>query len=441
MAFSVVFGLGLRLGIGGVVAAAPPVSAERFAAVVTEKPCEELGDVLLGALASPDKELAGRAEAVVGRCGKRVAKDLAKASADPDAAPRAVPLLARVAPELARELLPPRLGIGDAKARATVRSALAHALDRAPDPAAAWLQFAAISTSDAARFDATRTLLGHLKEAGPAGKARLFAGLGGDEDARYLLLPGLSELAAAGDDEARKKLNSFLIEAPEPWIRERAAALCATVVCEGLVGAVGDANPRVRATALASLHAGANPAALALPALAPPALAKLATDDPFPFVQVGAVDLLATAGPSAAVDQALLAALGARATRVRGTAAQAFATRYSSGIAETASASARLRALVGDDNEDGSVRSAAAAALGNACDREAIGVLRRTAIDGALPLATEAQIETAKASALALGRFADDGARKELAAIKDPNVRADLRQAAGMALAMKPVCR
>jgi hypothetical protein len=429
----------LGLGLAGVLAGAPPVSAERFAAAVTEKPCEELGDVLIGALASPDKELASRAEAVVGRCGKRVAKDLVKASEDPDAAPRAVPLLARVSPELARELLPTRLGTGDAKARATVRSALAHALDRAPDPAAAWLQFATKPNTDAANFDATRTLLGHLKDAGTAGKTRLFAGLSGDDDARYLLLPGLAELATAGDEEARNKLNSLLREAPEPWIRERAAALCANVLCEGLVAAVADNNPRVRATALASLHGGFNPTGRA--ALASPALAKLATDDPFPFVQVGAVDLLASAGPSDAVDQALLAALGARSTRVRGTAAQAFATRFSSGIAETATASTRLRARVGDENEDGSVRGAAASALGNACDHEAIGVLRRTAIDGALPLATEAQIEAAKAAALALGHFSDEGARKELAAIKDPNVRADLRQAAGMGLAMKPVCR
>jgi hypothetical protein len=435
MALSVVLGLGLA----GVLAGAPPVSAERFAAVVTEKPCEELGDVLIGALASPDKELASRAEAVVGRCGKRVAKDLAKASEDPDAGPRAVPLLARVSPELARELLPARLGVGDAKARATVRSALAHALDRAPDPAAAWLQFALKPSTDAANFDATRTLLGHLKDAGPAGKARLFAGLGGDEDARYLLLPGLAELATSGDEDARKKLNSLVKEAQEPWIRERAAALCANVVCEELVAAVADSNPRVRATALASLHGGFNPAGRA--ALTPPALAKLATDDPFPFVQVGAVDLLASAGPSEQVDQALLAALGARSTRVRGTAAQAFATRFSSGIAETAPTSKRLRELLGNENEDPSVRGAAATALGNSCDHEAIGVLRRTAIDGALPLATEAQIETAKASALALGRFADGDARKELAAIKDPNVRADLRQAAGMAVAATPVCR
>ena len=173
---------------------------------------------------------------------------------------------------------------------------------------------------------------------------------------RWLASAPIAALAAKGDVPSLAWMRA-LFASSDRYLRARAAEVSSGVdaLRPELIGALGDADARVRQHALESLRRGGEAGATS------PALGLLA-GDAWTFVRVAAADLLGDSKGGVDVDVALAKATDDPAKSVRAASVHALAMRGAKGQVKAI----RARAL--DDEEAIDVRREAIDALGTLCD-------------------------------------------------------------------------
>jgi HEAT repeat protein len=220
---------------------------------------------------------------------------------------------------------------------------------------------------------------------------------------RYWLQPPAGALARSGDAVARKFIEESLLTDASPYVRAQAARESRELagLAEPLRASLGDADPRVRESALGALATMTAPSTVAR-------AASLLERDAWTFVRVAAARALGAQARSDEGSRALLGALDDRAPSVRHAAILAL------GATRDAAAGKRIAEVADHANEDTDVRAAAVAALGRTCRTESVELLYKLALrTGAPELGYDRQLGMAALAALAELRPADRATRLE----------------------------
>jgi HEAT repeat protein len=372
------------------------------------------------------------------RCGRGAAPALVQAlSSGPDTR-RIVAAneLALVAPDRAIGSILPLLPGATSKTRSELRAALHRA---AQSPAARDAISAALSDAalaPVASIDLMRSLpiRADLRAPAAAALSRL-APAGADFRSRYLLLEPGARLAKIGDPGAEAFLFRSFADS-DAHVRAHAAEVAGDVpsAAAKLVGALSDADPRVRDAAVVSLGRVGDPEAR--PANLVDAIAARLRSDQWTFVRGHAADALATSPKSASADQALAEALMQEpSARVRARAVEALGLRGARGFVEA------IRGRLNDDEEDLDVRVRAARAIGRLCDRREADNLTSLARKGSSSSATPRAQAISAAATAALGRLSPGDLKQRLAPLLSPSAPRMLNEAAKGALASDDRCQ
>jgi HEAT repeat protein len=231
------------------------------------------------------------------------------------------------------------------------------------------------------------------------------------------------------DEGARSFLRQALGADPSPNIRAQAARSLSdvNVFRAELLRAVEDANVRVREAAVQKLGERA-----AGYAGAP--LARRLDADPWPLVRAASAEALGKLAPDAALDEALADALADASPHVRAPAAKALGSRRAVRYAP------KLRDVLEDDEQTAEVRSAAASALGELCDREALALLTEHARKLADPMLSEEGRMISPAALRALTRIHPPDLANRLQPLLAPTAPPLSQSAARAALAAPGAC-
>jgi HEAT repeat protein len=364
--------------------------------VIDSAPCESSVPVYVEALLGDSEAQRGHADDRLRRCGRAAAPVLTQRLAAARS-PKSLILageLAMVAPDVAIDVVTPRLGKALPRERHALRVILARA-----------------ASADAARANVSkllvdpklpsRAVLDLLRALGPraasfhAEAAQALARLQAEPDfaTQYLSLAPAA-VVAPNDPGAR----AFLLRSlggGEPRLRVRALEVMPrdATSASGVVSALGDPEVRVR-------EAAANAARDGRMASGAPRLRQLLKDDPWPLVRSAAAGALTVLPADETIDRALLDALGDEAASVRAPVALALGAR------RVGKATPDLRARLEAPEEPTEVRRAAAFALGALCDEKSVGDLTKLSLRLGDPMATveeRALAQSALEALLAIG--------------------------------------
>jgi hypothetical protein len=395
--------------------------------------CDAAGPLLARGLCEPTGQAHRKAREKLERC-KGAAPSLVQRMRE-DAASRAciAPLLATMAPEQALEPIADALAEAqedDHGTRAALRAAFSSALAASPRrPLGALLGDPHRSASG--RLELMRAAETRVGEAPAESEATVAELLSGSPTLRmrYLVLGPLSELARGGDRAAAARLADAVVRDPDGRVRARAAELGVGLpdVTAALVRAAEDPEPRVREAALGSLAPAAVPDA-----------ARLGVDtlahDGWWFVKVQAVAVLMNVPGSAAVDDALGDALHDPSVKVRAGALLALARH------RAVSSRDAVRERLDDPGEDPQVRASAAGALGALCDADSADRLTELARALASPTTDDDAQQLGFAALFGLAALQPHDLRDRIAPLLASSAPAYARNAAGKALAARPMC-
>ncbi len=401
--------------------------------VIDQATCREAAPTYVRVLGSRFESEARHGRTRVERCRRDAFEALSAAVLDPAHPSRqaAATTFALIGPAealpvlLQTDLTPGPKGLRGALVRAAsaprAREALAHALDDAQMPPRRTLDLLR-AAGDAVGDPVVRPSAGRaLDRAAPAG-----AGF----DERYLALGPAARLAAAGDDTARARIGAALAD-QTPALRAAAAGVAvAPALRPGLLGASGDAEPRVReASARALGHAvPSGPDERT-------ALLRLSTDE-WTFVRVAAYDSLGALPADVSVDKALVDRLDAdRSPLALARAIEAVGQRH------VVSAAPQLRRMVDDKARPIDVRARSAQALGSICDQASLERLSALARAGADPMAEGDAQSLGGSALLALGRLHPPDLEARLAPLLSSKAPRVIALAARAALANPDRCR
>jgi hypothetical protein len=403
--------------------------------------CEEAAPLLARGLCEPRGEAARKAREKLERCKGAAGALAAALHDDPGASACVAPTLVTVAGPRALEPLADAMaatGEADVTGRAALRSAFAAALgDAPPGRLAALLRDA--KRSPAARLEMLRAAGDRVTEAVAESDAVLGELLAGTPPlrARYLALGPLGRLARAGDRDAAARVAGLVARDADWPVRARAAEVAAGLpdAAAALLGAMHDAEPRVREAALQALAASPPSSSPSLPAGAVEAARAVLASDRWSFVKTQAVGVLAKAPPAADVDAALRGAMHDDAARVRQAAVLAAGLRHAGALHEP------IRELLDDANEDAEVRAASARALGAVCDASSIDRLTALAQGVGVPGTTEEEQLICVGALTGLAAIHPPDLQDRLAPLLSKGASAEAKAAARQALAARGVCR
>lgn len=339
--------------------------------------------------------------------------------------------LAQVAPEVAVKHTVLRLARAPTEQRRQLRVILARA-SRFPSaqPVIAEL-LERPSFPEVGQIDLLRALGDQLPKFGGRAAASLDRLIRPDAPfrTRYLLLEPAAQLSRASRG-ASDFLRRALTRDQSPYVRMGAAEAIQQVqqFHKELVSALSDRQVRVRQAAAETLGRGRAD-------FAAPALIDRLRLDPWPLVRTAAGLALSQLSPNTAIDRALGSALQDSSPQVRGAVVKAIGLRRVSRFAET------LRDVLDDRDETGSVRSAAAEALGLLCDPESVDLLTQYAIKIADPLLSEELRPVAPTALLALARINPPDLQQRLEALTSPDAPEVARKAATRALNHRGGCQ
>jgi hypothetical protein len=404
--------------------------------VIDNAPCETSVPLYVRAMAGGKPGEVRHSTDRVLRCGRSSAPALGDAITKGSLPERmrAAALLAMVAPDLAVPRLVDLAARAAAPERLALRAALARAAQAPGSGDAIKSRLSDPAVAAVAQIDLLRAVSPRSDFAGPASEAIVrLAAPGADVRTRYLLLGPAAGFAVLGDARLEAMVARALSSDAEPHVRARAAEAAAALPKLGgeLARALGDAEPRVRDAALASLSAiGGAPLGPAVPAI----LDRLATD-PWTFVRVHAAEALAVAPAGGKADETLAETLAVDASApVRARIVEALGKR---------GARSQVRAVRGrleDTEEDAEVRVAAAVALGRMCDAKSVDALSLYVQKAAIPGADGPLLAIGIAAASALGRLDPPDLTKRLAPLEAPSVPTSLKAAAARAHEPKERC-
>lgn len=399
--------------------------------VMDHGPCDLAAPTYVDAVLGPFDAQRKHARERLRRCSAEGALAVKKRiESDPARLGALAAELAALDPAGAVEKLVPRLG----KAKTSERLAIRVALGRASrDPGASGAVRAALSSSSLSRvgaLDLLRSLGERANDFNPEASVALsrLADPKASFRERYLRLEPAAVLAQS-DPTAARLLSQAITAEADPHVRARAAELVRepTRFRTELLAALEDSEMRVRESAITSL---ASPAA----GFASQSLVKRLREDRWPIVRASASIALGRHAASAEIDEALGKATEDASAFVRAPAVAALGNRRAT------SQSPRIRARLVDDDEAPEVRTSAAEALGQLCDREAIEPLTKAALrltDPMLP----AELRGVSLTALnALARIGPADLKQRLARLLAAEAPLAARIAAEAALRARPGC-
>jgi hypothetical protein len=336
--------------------------------------------------------------------------------------------LAQAAPAVLVEKAPQWLPRATARERKALRDGLQVAAD-APDaegPLRVLLRDETLGPR--VQLQVLRALASRAQRFAPeyAAAFRRQVRLAVDFEQRYLLLKPAGALARF-DSVAASFLRSSMQQGAEWELRGEAAQRAdAALFARELTAASRDPEVRVRLAAVESLGVAGN---AAVPAL----LARLA-EDAWPMVRMEAVRSL-LASKDQRVNAALGEALDDDSRQVRRTVAFALGQRGAR------SHTPELRDLFQDEEEDPSVRAAAAVSLGQLCDAGSAPELTRLARTlGSLTL-SESELLLGRASLQGLGLLKPADLQRRLAPLLDARAPAAVRRLARQAMQAPSQCQ
>ena len=370
--------------------------------VATSAGCASSPPLLIRAMLDRDHEVTRKGEEALDRCGRA-----------------ALPALAKV------------VGQGDDRARAIERAAFmraAHITDAKILPPL--LNDA--SRSEVARIDLLRASTARLPEIAADAFDAIDAVLKKDSSfrARYLLLGPLAALARKSEPRASALFVSMLSKDADGPVRMHAAELAANVpAAQGaLLGALSDAEPRVRDAALRTIaEERASPATVAIE--------HLLEKDPWPYVRTSAASALGAFAPAVDIDRSLAASLKDASARVRAASIDAL------GAHRARSFAGQIAERADDESEPIDVRLAAVRALGSTCDASSLGRLGDLANKLASPMADDTQVALGFAAIEAIGAIHPADIARRLGNLTASGVRAPVRKQALEAIASPGACR
>jgi hypothetical protein len=391
------------------------------------------GDLLTRALADKDGDVRARAAHRIERCGKGAVDALATAVRSDDERKRvaAAPLLASIARGAAMEPLAAQMGAGSAETRRVVRSAFARSLASGSRETLASVLLRK-DTTELARIDLLRAAGPRLTDARPEADAAIDALVrdGVPLPTHYLLVDPVAHLAASKDatESDRARLVEFARKSKESAVRVQATLRLGDVEAlrPVLLSAARDPEPRVREAAFHALRDAGDPRGMDA--------ALAASNDPWTFVRVAALDALSRVPLNAAVEQGLVATLKDRSPKVRVAGLALLATR------KVASAKADVRERLVDADEHPDVRAEAARVAGVLCMHNALDALTKLATRAIDPV-DEADERLGVASLSALGALHPADLASRLAPFREKSVRMPLRRLAERAQTEPALCR
>ncbi|MBN2197289.1 MAG: HEAT repeat domain-containing protein [Polyangiaceae bacterium] len=400
--------------------------------VMDQAPCALGAPVFVKALRGPYQAQRDHAKVRLLRCGASAGPALIGAL---DGANHAEvlaleDLLAVVAPAEAVRSLVPRLRGGTAPHRQGLRVELARAAAAPMARTAVLAALADPTLPEDSAVDLVRALGTLLPKFQPAA-GRAFARLARREAklrTRYLLAEATAALAPS-DASARAWLSWTIAHDPHPQVRARFAEAIAVPnpFERDLIGALKDESVRVRLAALETLVRGPSPN------VARPVAERLRRDS-WPMVRAAAATVIAVAPADPELDRVLVAAIRDRSPLVRVPVIVAI------GMRRAVDAAPLVRKRLTDRDEDVSVRSAAASALGELCDTAAIEPLTRLARRFADSQDQSADRRVAPAAVAALGKLHPGDLRERLAPLLAKDAPPAAREAAQSALATPARC-
>lgn len=404
--------------------------------VALTAPCETSAPLLIRAMGDADREVARKGRGKLERCGRAAGPALVDALKEPDFPRRILvaPLLATVAPSLALAPLADALGQGSPKVQAEVRGALAR-VARTADAAKLAALVADTRRDDPVRIDLLRACGARLGEIRPQADAAIADLLRNPASmrTRYLLLGPLAELAHTGDTDAASRFSALLTSDPEPAVRAHAAELASKTALPAvqaeLVARLDDPEPRVREAALQSISQQHL-------AVAAPKVEAVMKRDAWTFVRAGSASALASMPPNSEIDGALGSSLKQDTSpRVRTAAIDALAAHHAVSFVGP------VRERLADVHERADVRTAAAHALGEMCDRGSLDSLEALAAKAASPVASESETAVGLAAIEALGHLHPADLDRRFRTLSASDVPAEARRAVDHALKAQAVCR
>ncbi len=399
--------------------------------VMDQADCELATPTYVRALLSRYKAHAVHARDRLRRCGRKSADELARTLRI--AVPRARPILANelglVAPDRAVLEIAPLLDDDAKTRRRLLRVALARATVDPGAEAAVRQVLTDQKLPDRARLDVLRALGESASHYGAA-SVKAFERLAKHTDfrTRFLLLKPAAALSLA-DARARDYLTKSLNDEPDQHIRLGAALAARELVqlTPELQRAAGDPAVRVRKAAIEALGENRVEAAKGV-------LMQRLSRDSWPMVRSAAAEALSGLAPGRAVDDALGRALSDPSAIVRAPSAAALGQRRARQFAP------KLRELLAKNDEDASVRRAAAEALGRMCDTQALDLLTEQALKRSDPLLDQAGRGLAVTALAALAALGPEDLRQRLAPLLSAEAPPGAREAAERALHLPAKC-
>jgi HEAT repeat protein len=386
------------------------IAGEGYAAAVEEEPSTESDHALRR----------------LRECGRAAAKVVSKSIAAATGR-RLVELsywLAQTTPNLAVRLFLKQMPSSPPERRRVLRSSLATALaTKLADQRVEEYLDGTRKLRETALIDLMRALGPRISEFREPATRRLTQLLADRSSyrTRYLLLEPMANLAVQ-DPVLAEQVKNILQGDPNLPVRARAARLMPPTgeLAPVLLGAVSDPAVRVREAAIANIEERQLVSA-------EPALVERLERDSWPLVRAASVRALNKLPASASVDRALAKAVRDASPMVRRPAIVALGQRHALAHVEA------LRYILSDADEDTHVRAAAAAALGQMCDRESVEPLTQYAGKLQTAMSTEAESTLGRAALMALGRLAPPDLERRLAGFQAADVPVWARRVAAAA--------
>jgi hypothetical protein len=401
-------------------------------AVIDEAPCATSVPVYIRALSSayPAHRIHGRER--LRRCGSDAGIGLAKAL--PAAQPRLRPLLASelalIDPVRAVAAITPLVAQADDKGRALLRKALGFAT-REPKTQPEVRRFLSDpALPEVTTIDLLRALGDRASAFQPAAGEALGRLLNGKASfrTRYLLVQPLARLAKS-DPKVRALLARAMNQDESAYVRTEATSSVKDprAFQSELLKSLEDSEVRVREAALETLSVRAGD-------FATEQILKRLSDDRWPLVRAAAASALARHGPSARVDDALVAGVLDPAPTVRAPVVLALGERKAIRHAEA------VRVVLEEKDEPIEVRVSAALALGLMCDTNAVDILTDHALKLRDPMANADARALGPVALGALSRIKPPDLAKRLEPLLDKKTPLLLRRAAEAAVREPSTC-
>ncbi len=340
-------------------------------------------------------------------------------------------LLVSLAPERLVDAAVPRLADSGRGRRRILRAILAAALDAPLGHAAAarWLVSPELAVKS--RIDLLRAMGERIAQFQPQAGQAVRRLLGGDPDfrTRYLLLAPVAHLSSV-DPKSKAVLVRVITGDPDPAVRAEAARLAANAspVIDALTRAASDDAVRVRQAALTSLGEQKAQAAAGV-------IALRVEKDRWPLVRAAGVRALREMNPTPQILTALAETVELDVSPdVRRPAVLSLGLMGGRGHIDVVRTAFR-------EDPDPYVQAAAAAALGQLCDRSMLDELTTSARVLSRLGASEHAAIVGRASLAALGRLKPADLEQRLRAFESPETPVLARNAARLTLEHPEPCR